>query len=180
MANNRYVGARYVPIVVGSWDTGSTYEALSVVMYQGDSYISKIPVPANIDITNTGYWAKCANYNAQWAAYQETAFTMAKLVDALVVVTDTGTASISANNNNTNYATNFTTEYNRSPADYVPLGIIGVTTDKFTQVGVSEWNVYTTDSAIMSSVRLTRLDAADTSAITGIGVTLRVLMLKKS
>lgn len=180
MANNRYVGARYVPIVVGSWDNGSRYEALSVVMYQGDSYISKIPVPAGIDITNTGYWAKCANYNAQWAAYQETAFTMAKLVDALVVVTDTGTASISASNNNTNYVTNFTTEYNYSPDDYVPLGILGVTTDKWTQVNVSEWNLYVSENAIMSSVRLTRLNAADNTAITNIGVTLRVLMLKKS
>lgn len=94
MANNRYVGARYVPIVVGSWDNGSTYEALSVVMYQGDSYISKIPVPAGIDITNTGYWVKCANYNAQWAAYQETVY---KKSDFLVL--EGTTTSVNAGEN---------------------------------------------------------------------------------
>lgn len=71
MANNRYIGARYVPLVVGDWNSANAYEALSVVMYQGDSYISKVPVPANIQITNTTYWAKCADYNAQWTAFQQ-------------------------------------------------------------------------------------------------------------
>lgn len=68
---NRYVGARYVPLIMGDWNSANAYEALSVVMYQGDSYISKVPVPANIQISNTTYWAKCADYNAQWAAFQQ-------------------------------------------------------------------------------------------------------------
>lgn len=71
MATNKYIGARYVPLVVGTWTPNTSYEALSVVMYQGDSYISKVPVPSGVAITNTAYWVKCADYNAQWTAFQQ-------------------------------------------------------------------------------------------------------------
>lgn len=71
MATNKYIGARYVPLIVGTWTPNTSYEALSVVMYQGDSYISKVPVPSGVAITNTAYWVKCADYNAQWAAFQQ-------------------------------------------------------------------------------------------------------------
>lgn len=178
MANNRYVGARYVPIVVGSWDNSVTYEALSVVMYQGDSYISKIPVPVGIDITNIGYWVKCADYNAQWAAYQETAFTMAKLADALITVTDTGTANIGAGNNNVSYQSNLTTEHNIDPAKYLPIAIIQATTDAWTQVQISEWQLYKTPTAIRLNLRLARLNPDTSAAISGIGVTCNMLLLK--
>lgn len=36
----------------------------------GNSFTSKVPVPANIDITNTDYWVNTGNYNAQVEAYR--------------------------------------------------------------------------------------------------------------
>lgn len=74
LINRQYVGARYVPKMMGEWDKALRYEALSVVTHLGNSFTSKVPVPANIDITNTNYWVNTGNYNAQVEAYrQETA-----------------------------------------------------------------------------------------------------------
>ena len=74
LINRQYVGARYVPKVMGEWDKSLQYEALSVVTYKGNSFTSKVPVPANIDISNKTYWVNTGNYNAQVEAYrQETA-----------------------------------------------------------------------------------------------------------
>lgn len=74
LINRQYVGARYVPKVMGEWNKSLQYEALSVVTHVGNSFTSKVPVPANVDITNTDYWVNTGNYNAQVEAYrQETA-----------------------------------------------------------------------------------------------------------
>lgn len=74
LINRQYVGARYVPKIMGEWDKSLQYEALSVVTYKGNSFTSKVPVPSNIDISNQSYWVNTANYNAQVDAYrQETA-----------------------------------------------------------------------------------------------------------
>lgn len=62
---NTYIGARYVPIFDGDWDNTKSYEPLVIVSYQGDSYTSKTYVPSGAPITNTTYWAKTGNYNAQ-------------------------------------------------------------------------------------------------------------------
>ena len=71
MSVREYVGARYVPIVVGEWDNSKTYEPLMVVTYQGDSYTSRQYVPVGIDIQNEQYWIESANYNAQVDAYRK-------------------------------------------------------------------------------------------------------------
>lgn len=74
LINRQYVGARYVPKVMGEWNKALQYEALSIVTYSGNSFTSKVPVPANIDISNKNYWVNTGNYNAQVEAYrQETA-----------------------------------------------------------------------------------------------------------
>lgn len=70
MSVREYVGARYVPIVVGEWDKTHTYEPLMVVTYQGNSYTSRQYVPADIEITDESYWVLSANYNAQVDAYR--------------------------------------------------------------------------------------------------------------
>jgi hypothetical protein len=69
LINRQYVGARYVPKVMGVWDKALQYEALSIVTYKGNSFTSKIPVPPNIDISNGTYWVNTGNYNAQVEAY---------------------------------------------------------------------------------------------------------------
>jgi hypothetical protein len=71
LINRQYVGARYVPKIIGEWNKALQYEALSVVTYMGNSFTSKVPVPANVDITNGNYWVNTANYNAQVAEYKE-------------------------------------------------------------------------------------------------------------
>ena len=53
-----YIGARYVPKFMGTYDATQSYENMSVVDNgMGTSYISKVSVPANIPLTNTDYWA---------------------------------------------------------------------------------------------------------------------------
>lgn len=66
-----YVGARYVPKLIGEWNKDLPYEPLSVVTYMGASYTSKVPVPAGIEIGNTTYWACTGNYNAQVTEYRD-------------------------------------------------------------------------------------------------------------
>lgn len=71
LINRQYVGARYVPKIMGEWNKALQYEALSVVTHLGNSFTSKVPVPANIDISNETYWVNTANYNAQVEAYRQ-------------------------------------------------------------------------------------------------------------
>lgn len=53
-----YIGARYVPKFMGTYDNTQEYEALCVVDNGlGTSYITKVPTPAGTPLTNTTYWA---------------------------------------------------------------------------------------------------------------------------
>lgn len=70
LINRQYVGARYVPKIIGEWNKALRYEALSVVTYMGNSFTSKIPVPPNIDIDNKNYWVNTGNFNAQLENYR--------------------------------------------------------------------------------------------------------------
>lgn len=71
LINRQYVGARYVPKIMGEWNKALQYEALSVVTYMGNSFTSKVPVPANVKIDNTDYWVNTGNYNAQVEEYRK-------------------------------------------------------------------------------------------------------------
>nr|DAM07115.1 MAG TPA: lipolytic enzyme [Caudoviricetes sp.] len=71
LINRQYVGARYVPKIMGEWNKALQYEALSIVTYLGNSFTSKVPVPANIDISNETYWVNTGNYNAQVEEYRK-------------------------------------------------------------------------------------------------------------
>lgn len=75
MANTpvrQYIGARYVPTFANptEWDNTRTYEPLTIVQHQGNSYTSRQYVPTGIDILNTEYWANTGNYNAQIEQYR--------------------------------------------------------------------------------------------------------------
>ena len=55
---NEYIGARYVPKFMDTYDPTTSYEALCVVDNgMGTSYISKKPTPAGTPLTNRDYWA---------------------------------------------------------------------------------------------------------------------------
>jgi chromosome segregation ATPase len=66
------VGSRYVPIFADpiEWDNHRSYESLTIVTHDGESYTSKCNVGPGIDITNTRYWAKTGAYNAQVEQYK--------------------------------------------------------------------------------------------------------------
>lgn len=71
MAIKKYIGARYAPKFMGAWDKTSEYAALSVVYTNDQSYVSRKTVPANTEITNTEFWIKSADWNAQVAEYNQ-------------------------------------------------------------------------------------------------------------
>lgn len=89
LINRQYVGARYVPKIMGEWNKALQYEALSIVTYMGNSFTSKVPVPTNIDITNEVYWVNTGNYNAQVEGYRQEVNKISNKVDALPYVTPT-------------------------------------------------------------------------------------------
>ena len=71
MAIKKYIGARYAPKFMGAWDKASEYSALSVVYTNDQSYVSRKTVPANTEITNTEFWIKSADWNAQVTQYNQ-------------------------------------------------------------------------------------------------------------
>lgn len=66
-AGYTYKGLRYVPVFADpiEWSSENSYEALTVVMHEGNSYTSKQAVPVGIDILNETFWAKTYDFNAQ-------------------------------------------------------------------------------------------------------------------
>lgn len=72
MAVRQYVGARYVPQIMGDWNDQTVYEPLSVVTYNFGSYTSKKAVPAGVEPTNEEYWALTGQYNQQVEEYRQT------------------------------------------------------------------------------------------------------------
>lgn len=58
MAIRQYIGARYVPRFMGTYNASQQYEVLDVVDNgAGTSYILKKPAPVGTPVTNTTYWA---------------------------------------------------------------------------------------------------------------------------
>lgn len=91
MTVREYIGARYVPLFMGDWDNTKTYEPLSIVQYEGNSFTSRQYVPEGIDIANTVYWANTGNYNAQVEAYrQEVQGFEQRIEDAEAAITPIG------------------------------------------------------------------------------------------
>lgn len=103
LINRQYVGARYVPKIMGEWNKALQYEALSVVTYMGNSFTSKVPVPANVEINNTNYWVNTGNYNAQVEEYRKEALAAKELANN----TNSDLQTFKKNQTNTN------TEFNK-------------------------------------------------------------------
>ena len=85
MAVREYIGARYIPIFADplEWDINTEYEPLTVVKYQGNSYVSRRAVPEDIQITDTDYWVLWADYNAQLQTYINQVNAFDGRIDAL-------------------------------------------------------------------------------------------------
>lgn len=69
-SKNIYVGNRYVPKVMGVWDPLISYEGLSIVLWEGNSFTSKKEVPVGTVLSNETYWDSTGNYNAQIELYR--------------------------------------------------------------------------------------------------------------
>jgi hypothetical protein len=98
LINRQYVGARYVPKIMGEWNKALQYEPLSIVTHLGNSFTSKVPVPVNVDITNTDYWVNTGNYNAQVEEYRREALEAKQLANN----TSTALNAFKENQTNTN------------------------------------------------------------------------------
>lgn len=72
MAVTQYIGSRYVPLFADpiEWSSNNTYEPLTIVLHEGNSFTSKQAVPKGIQIANEDYWAETGNYNAQVESYR--------------------------------------------------------------------------------------------------------------
>lgn len=73
-----YTGMRYVPIFndPAEWANTNTYEPLTIVIHEGNSYTSKTFVPLGIDIANSQYWVLTGNYNYQVELYRQEVKTL--------------------------------------------------------------------------------------------------------
>lgn len=105
MATNQYIGSRYVPVFAdpAEWNNTRTYEPLTIVMHNGNSYTSAQYVPKGIDISNEEFWKLTGNYNAQVEQYRkelvEQLDTNTKQVDARLTVNETAMSTLQTNVN---------------------------------------------------------------------------------
>ena len=65
MSTIKYTGARYLVKFVENWTSENAYEPITAVQVNGFTYISKCPVPAGVEITNTDFWLVWADPNSQ-------------------------------------------------------------------------------------------------------------------
>lgn len=66
----QYIGARYVPVFANpvEWSDQNYYENLTMVMQNGDTYISRVPVPVGTPLDDTKFWLKIGPFSEQLAA----------------------------------------------------------------------------------------------------------------
>lgn len=111
-ARKQYIGMRYVPIFgrkgedTIEWDNTGSYEPLTVVLHEGNSYTSRQFVPVGIDIANGDYWAQTGNYNAQIEQY---------IQDIEPIKTDINTINTNLDTLNKIYSGNSMTDVGISP-----------------------------------------------------------------
>jgi hypothetical protein len=84
----QYIGARYVPIFDGEYNSEKAYEPLTVVTYLNNTYTSKKTVPAGVLPSNTEYWALTGNYNAQVEEYRQEVVHLSEDVNDLADAVD--------------------------------------------------------------------------------------------
>lgn len=84
MSMHTYIGARYVPRFVGTYDITQSYDALDVVDNgSGTSYIARIPTPAGTPLTDTTYWFLYGSSSGAIVALQNQVNQLSDDVDKL-------------------------------------------------------------------------------------------------
>lgn len=133
-----------------TWDSTESYDPLTIVYYQGNSYTSRQAVPAGTSIANTSYWALTGNYNAELQSikpYVDNAIAEATAPPDMVVIGDSFTSDY--------YVTDVNLWY------HAVADAIGCTPHNYSQRGAG----YLNTSSVDSSTFLTLLNdaAEDTS-----------------
>lgn len=107
--NNVYIGARYVPKIVGEWSANIAYEPLTVVLYQGTSYTSRTYVPKGIIPSENSqqYWALTGNYNAQVEQYRQEVLQFDERITDNTNNISVNTTNIQNNTNSINKIKNY-------------------------------------------------------------------------
>jgi hypothetical protein len=69
----KYIGQRYLMYIPedNDWNVNQKYEHFTVVLHEGNSYISRIDVPKGIDINNKKYWSLFSNYDVKMQNLEE-------------------------------------------------------------------------------------------------------------
>lgn len=123
-----YKGARYLtkfadPI---EWNNETTYEYLTVVQHEGDSYVSKQNVPVGVDISDTEYWLHWADYNAQIEQYRK---EVKELADKVTLLQSRGVRVSELGYKPGDNIDDVFTEYNGN-TPYIDLDVIGAVITK--------------------------------------------------
>ena len=73
MTVTQVLGAKVQPTVAKpiEWNDTRTYEPLTYVMHEGDTYITDRYVPIGIALDNEAYWTRCASFSGQIEGYRE-------------------------------------------------------------------------------------------------------------
>lgn len=130
MANTpvrQYIGARYTPLFANpaEWDNTKTYEPLTIVLHEGNSYTSRQYVPTGIDINNNDYWALTGNYNAQIESYRQitqNALKLAQTNKSDIADIDANLNALHANTVNDATKLYELIQYNAKRSDIVIIG----------------------------------------------------------
>ena len=84
MGTVQYIGARYVPLLDGEWDSTKEYEPLTVVKYtDGNTYVSKKVVPAGTLPTNANFWMNTSYGDARIESLENRATAIENDIDGL-------------------------------------------------------------------------------------------------
>lgn len=86
----QYIGPKIIPHLWDPilWDSTIQYDALAVVQYNGAGYISRFIPPIGTNPSDTEYWVKWSDFNAQLAQVQQQVQSLANSIDDKVSETD--------------------------------------------------------------------------------------------
>lgn len=175
LINRQYVGARYVPKIMGEWDKNIPYEALSIVTYKGNSFTSKIPVPAKVDIGDETYWVSTGNYNVQIEEYRKETLEAKQLANA----TNTDLQAFKKNQTNTNNAINNKIDSTTSALNKLKNAVFDGDTPSVITVAKNGGRFHTINEAITFAKKYCKRDNRVTILIYG-GVYRESIVLPKN
>lgn len=175
LTNRQYVGARYVPKIMGEWDKNIPYEALSIVTYKGNSFTSKIPVPAKVDIGDETYWVNTGNYNVQVEEYRKEALEAKQIANN----TNTDLQAFKKNQTNTNNEINNKIDSTTSALNKLKNAVFDGDTPSVITVAKQGGRFHTINEAITFAKQYCRRSARVTILICG-GVYEESIVLTKN